>query len=82
MKKLKGINDLLGRKAKKKSYFTSNLEAKKSSYAYEIPRKLVYIIKDAIVGPVTLLINKSFTSGYLETVVSSAIHHPNIPNAN
>ncbi len=42
----------------------SNLDTNKSSDAYGIPIKLVKLIKYVIVGPLTLLINESFSSGY------------------
>ena len=50
----------------------SNLDAKKSSDAYGIPIKLIKIIKEAIVGPLTLLINESFTSGYCPQIMKYA----------
>ena len=50
----------------------SSLDAKKSSDAYGIPIKLVKVIKDAIIGPLTLLINESFTSGYCPQIMKYA----------
>ena len=50
----------------------SSLDANKSSDAYGIPIKLVKMIKDAIIGPLTLLINESFTSGYCLQIMKYA----------
>ena len=50
----------------------SNLDAKKSSDAYGIPIKLVKMIKHAIIGPLTLLINESFTSGNCPRIMKYA----------
>ena len=50
----------------------SSLDAKKSSDAYGIPIKLVKMIKDAIIGPLTLLINDIFTSGYCPQIMKYA----------
>ena len=50
----------------------SSLDAKKSADSYGIPFKLVKLIKDAFVGPSTLLINESFTTGYCPQILKYA----------
>ena len=49
-----------------------NLDANKSADAYGIPIRLVKLIKDAIVGPLTSLINESFTLGYCPQIMKYA----------
>ena len=50
----------------------SNLDAKKSVDAYDIPIKMIKIIKDQIIGPLTILVNESFTTGYCPTLLKYA----------
>ena len=50
----------------------SNLDARKSADSYGIPIKLVKLIKYAFVGPSTLIINESFTTGYFPQILKYA----------
>ena len=50
----------------------SNLDAKKSADAYDIPIMMVKAIKDVIVGPLTILINESFSTGYCPKLLKYA----------
>ena len=50
----------------------SSLDAKKSSDAYDIPIKMVKAIKNEIVGPLTILINESFSTGYCPKILKFA----------
>lgn len=60
-----------------------NLDAKKSADAYDIPITMIKLIKDQIIGPLTTLINDSFTTGYCPTLLKYAkvipIHKANSP---
>ena len=50
----------------------SNLNVKKSADAYDIPAKLIKMIKTQIIRPLTELINISFTTGYCPDLLKFA----------
>ena len=51
---------------------SSTLDAKKSADAYDIPTMMVNAITDVIVGPLTIRINESFSTGYCPKLVKYA----------